>query len=90
VYFSIIVDVIKAAEDRALSAIQKARSEKSLAEEQIKHSQKKYEEKLKRMEAMRVDLEKKIQEQNEAHMQSLEFLRKQLGDREVHFTHNFI
>lgn len=75
--------MIKAAEDRALAAIQKARDEKSFAEEAIKCARKKYEEKLKELEKTRDALEKLTQLDKEAHQQALEDLRQKLAAQKV-------
>jgi hypothetical protein len=49
----------------------------------IKSSQKQYEEKLKSMDAMRTDLEKKIHDQTQSQLQGIEALRQQFKDKEV-------
>lgn len=78
-----ISDVVKAAEERALAAIHKARSEKSHAEEAIKSARKKYEENLKELELSRVALERQIQFEKETHQHALEDLHKKLAVQNV-------
>ncbi|XP_065338263.1 leucine-rich repeat-containing protein 45-like [Cloeon dipterum] len=75
-------DVIKAAEERAKSAIHKARQEKTEIEEEIKKMQRSYEDKLRKINELRADLETRIQSQNQSHLEALTTLKKNMLDKE--------